>query len=238
MLAAAAWPSGLTPRRPHPVMLRRAVSAPPQTAVTADAIKVDAVKPLFQPFELGRFKLEHRLVYPPLTRLRATIDNVPVPIMAEYCECLGIIQCAHAAMCRPVLPWFVLTTAPHSPSLCLLARRPARHPGRPHHQRGHRRQRPRRRLPRGPRPVQRRPGADSVQAHKLGAHTSLRTPAKLIPVPTHTLGGVAGGGVEAHHQGRARQGRRLLHAAVAHGPRRAPWCVVCGCVVCGQARTS
>lgn len=41
------------------------------------------VAPLFTPLKLGRYELTNRLVYPPLTRCRAT-DSVPQPIMADY----------------------------------------------------------------------------------------------------------------------------------------------------------
>ncbi len=41
---------------------------------------------LFQPYILGPFSLNNRIVMAPLTRKRATLDHVPVPMMAEYYE--------------------------------------------------------------------------------------------------------------------------------------------------------
>lgn len=58
-----------------------------QSAVMVDApTTVQAsVAPLFTPFQMRHFELKHRMVYPPLTRLRADVaTNVPQPIMAEY----------------------------------------------------------------------------------------------------------------------------------------------------------
>ncbi|MFY8176002.1 MAG: alkene reductase, partial [Planktothrix agardhii] len=39
---------------------------------------------LFSPFQLGRYILPNRLVMAPLTRNRAGVGNVPVPLNAEY----------------------------------------------------------------------------------------------------------------------------------------------------------
>ncbi|KAI9006255.1 hypothetical protein CLU79DRAFT_712801 [Phycomyces nitens] len=39
---------------------------------------------LFTPIQLGASLLKHRVVLAPLTRMRATADHVPVPLMAEY----------------------------------------------------------------------------------------------------------------------------------------------------------
>lgn len=39
---------------------------------------------LFSPFQLGRYTLPNRLVMAPLTRNRAGVGNVPVPLNAEY----------------------------------------------------------------------------------------------------------------------------------------------------------
>ena len=39
---------------------------------------------LFQPVQLGPYRLANRVVMAPLTRSRATADGVPVPLMAEY----------------------------------------------------------------------------------------------------------------------------------------------------------
>lgn len=39
---------------------------------------------LWQPFELGRFKLPHRLAMAPMTRNRALPDGTPTELMAEY----------------------------------------------------------------------------------------------------------------------------------------------------------
>jgi N-ethylmaleimide reductase len=39
---------------------------------------------LFQPFSLGDLTLQNRIVMAPMTRNRATSDNVPTPIMADY----------------------------------------------------------------------------------------------------------------------------------------------------------
>ncbi|CAG9463198.1 unnamed protein product [Pedinophyceae sp. YPF-701] len=41
------------------------------------------VAPLFTPFKLGELELKHRIVYPPLTRCRAT-GCVPQPLAVEY----------------------------------------------------------------------------------------------------------------------------------------------------------
>mmetsp|Transcript_5714 Transcript_5714/g.9921 ORF Transcript_5714/g.9921 Transcript_5714/m.9921 type:complete len:407 (+) Transcript_5714:96-1316(+) len=67
-----------------PALPPRSVHAP-ATATAEPTIKVNHadVSPLFQPLQVGRFELEHRMVYPPLTRCRA-IDTVPQTVMAEY----------------------------------------------------------------------------------------------------------------------------------------------------------
>ncbi|KAI9004869.1 hypothetical protein CLU79DRAFT_850125 [Phycomyces nitens] len=39
---------------------------------------------LFTPIQVGASLLKHRVVLAPLTRMRATADHVPVPLMAEY----------------------------------------------------------------------------------------------------------------------------------------------------------
>ncbi|KAI9018473.1 hypothetical protein CLU79DRAFT_720685 [Phycomyces nitens] len=39
---------------------------------------------LFTPIQVGASLLKHRVVLAPLTRMRATADSVPVPLMAEY----------------------------------------------------------------------------------------------------------------------------------------------------------
>lgn len=39
---------------------------------------------LFKPLKIGNVKVEHRIGMAPLTRLRATDDRVPVPLMKEY----------------------------------------------------------------------------------------------------------------------------------------------------------
>lgn len=39
---------------------------------------------LFSPLQLGRYKLTHRVVMPPLTRMRAGTGNVPNPLAPEY----------------------------------------------------------------------------------------------------------------------------------------------------------
>jgi 2,4-dienoyl-CoA reductase-like NADH-dependent reductase (Old Yellow Enzyme family) len=43
-----------------------------------------ALDHLFQPVALGSLTLGNRVVMAPLTRARATVDNVPSPLMAEY----------------------------------------------------------------------------------------------------------------------------------------------------------
>lgn len=39
---------------------------------------------LFSPLDLGRYRLDHRVIMPPLTRMRATRNNVPNKLAAEY----------------------------------------------------------------------------------------------------------------------------------------------------------
>jgi NADPH2 dehydrogenase len=39
---------------------------------------------LFQPFKVGANLLQHRVVMGPMTRVRATVDNIPTDIMVEY----------------------------------------------------------------------------------------------------------------------------------------------------------
>jgi N-ethylmaleimide reductase len=39
---------------------------------------------LFSPFQLGRYKLEHRVVHAPMTRLRSDPDDSPSAMMVEY----------------------------------------------------------------------------------------------------------------------------------------------------------
>ncbi len=45
---------------------------------------VNAVDALFQPLQLGALTLPNRVIMAPLTRARATKDNVPQPVMAQY----------------------------------------------------------------------------------------------------------------------------------------------------------
>ncbi len=45
---------------------------------------VAPVDALFQPLQLGALTLPNRVVMAPLTRARATKDNVPQPVMAQY----------------------------------------------------------------------------------------------------------------------------------------------------------
>ena len=42
------------------------------------------ISKLFEPIEIGPSKLQHRIAMAPLTRLRATHDRIPVPLMKEY----------------------------------------------------------------------------------------------------------------------------------------------------------
>ena len=42
------------------------------------------MKPLFNPFMLGRYTLSNRLVMAPMTRSRAQFDGTPSDIAAEY----------------------------------------------------------------------------------------------------------------------------------------------------------
>lgn len=42
------------------------------------------MKQLFTPFVLGSYRLSHRIVMPPLTRMRAGADGVPSPLAATY----------------------------------------------------------------------------------------------------------------------------------------------------------
>lgn len=44
----------------------------------------DYKDPLFTPFQLGPYPLEHRVVHAPTTRLRALPDDTPSPMMREY----------------------------------------------------------------------------------------------------------------------------------------------------------
>ncbi|KAF4974684.1 hypothetical protein FZEAL_8442 [Fusarium zealandicum] len=39
---------------------------------------------LFQPLKIGNVQVQHRIGMAPLTRLRASVDRVPVPLMMEY----------------------------------------------------------------------------------------------------------------------------------------------------------
>ncbi|KAI9495857.1 hypothetical protein BDB00DRAFT_882300 [Zychaea mexicana] len=41
---------------------------------------------LFQPIKLGNAQLKHRIVMPPMARLRATADHIPTDLMREYYE--------------------------------------------------------------------------------------------------------------------------------------------------------
>ncbi|RKF63006.1 Chanoclavine-I aldehyde reductase easA [Erysiphe neolycopersici] len=43
-----------------------------------------ATSNLFKPLQIGKLKLENRLVLAPLTRLRADANHVPLPIVSEY----------------------------------------------------------------------------------------------------------------------------------------------------------
>ena len=43
------------------------------------------ISKLFQPMKVGRLSLQHRIVMPPMTRLRASESGVPiVPLVKEY----------------------------------------------------------------------------------------------------------------------------------------------------------
>lgn len=44
----------------------------------------DGVRMLFSPIALGAMTLEHRIVHAPTTRLRASPDESPSPMMVEY----------------------------------------------------------------------------------------------------------------------------------------------------------
>jgi N-ethylmaleimide reductase len=46
--------------------------------------RMQGVASLFTPIQVGAFKLEHRVVLPPLTRMRSTTDFIPNPLMVEY----------------------------------------------------------------------------------------------------------------------------------------------------------
>ncbi|KAK2750853.1 hypothetical protein FQN55_001424 [Onygenales sp. PD_40] len=39
---------------------------------------------LFRPLKIGNMEVKHRIAMAPLTRLRATVDRVPTPLMVEY----------------------------------------------------------------------------------------------------------------------------------------------------------
>lgn len=39
---------------------------------------------LFQPIRVGDLQLSHRIVLPPMTRLRASAQHVPTDLMVEY----------------------------------------------------------------------------------------------------------------------------------------------------------
>lgn len=39
---------------------------------------------LFQPFQIGTLKLQHRIVHSPTTRYRADAEHRPLPYVAEY----------------------------------------------------------------------------------------------------------------------------------------------------------
>jgi len=46
---------------------------------------------LFQPLQLGKAKLGHRIALAPLTRFRADDDHVPLPIVKTYYEQRGSV---------------------------------------------------------------------------------------------------------------------------------------------------
>ena len=43
-----------------------------------------SVPKLFRPIKVGNVTLQHRIALAPMTRMRCTADNVPLPIMKEY----------------------------------------------------------------------------------------------------------------------------------------------------------
>ena len=43
-----------------------------------------SVPKLFQPLKVGAVTLQHRIALAPMTRMRCTPDNVPLPIVKEY----------------------------------------------------------------------------------------------------------------------------------------------------------
>jgi N-ethylmaleimide reductase len=45
---------------------------------------IDGAGALFQPYALGPFQLSHRVVMPPLTRMRASAEGLPSPFAATY----------------------------------------------------------------------------------------------------------------------------------------------------------
>jgi N-ethylmaleimide reductase len=52
--------------------------------MTAASARPDAGTDLFEPVQLGPYRLANRVVMAPLTRARADADGVPGPLMAEY----------------------------------------------------------------------------------------------------------------------------------------------------------
>ena len=42
------------------------------------------VPKLFQPIKVGNVTLQHRIALAPMTRMRCTADNIPLPIMKDY----------------------------------------------------------------------------------------------------------------------------------------------------------
>ena len=67
----------------------QAAEADPQahtgTQGSAQSLTDQETDPLFQPWDLGQFRLKHRIVYAPLTRCRALDPrNVPGENMLEY----------------------------------------------------------------------------------------------------------------------------------------------------------
>src|ERR1700722_2312679 len=52
--------------------------------ISMENAQMQGVASLFTPVQVGAFKLEHRVVLPPLTRMRTTTEFIPNALMVEY----------------------------------------------------------------------------------------------------------------------------------------------------------
>ncbi|KAL1759413.1 hypothetical protein FB107DRAFT_270984 [Schizophyllum commune] len=71
---------------------------------------MSSVPKLFQPIKVGNVTLQHRIALAPMTRMRCTADNVPLPIMKEYyaqrAHTPGTLLISEAAQIHPAAVTF------------------------------------------------------------------------------------------------------------------------------------